>query len=202
MEQLPEESSKSLLDFVPPIVWPLLLVVGVGAAIVGIVVFIWGLATVEGFGSALMLIGGGYFLFYNATRPNREKIKNDDVMSKSRNGPGLYNAFMVVFFALVGALVDQPGNVIYNEPVEWILCPAGSTLHRDIDVVQYSKTSINQDFTCVKDGQVVREIFWLVASGVRFVEYIFIGYAVIYLSRIYAFLRRRLIETEEPYIGA
>ncbi len=75
-----------------------------------------------------------------------------------------------------------------------IFCPDGTDLRRGADVTnpRPGTTVITQDFTCVDDaGDVVEEISALPAMGVRFVEYIGLGYLLLWLNRLYVRMRLR-----------
>ena len=93
----------------------------------------------------------------------------------------------------MGAALDQPGNFIYNKPIEWIFCPAASELMRE--TIQRGLSgggvSLSQKFACVaENGQVLRQISVWEVLIIRFIEYVIIGYILLGLSRFYARLRR------------
>ncbi|HEX3051588.1 MAG TPA: hypothetical protein VHP83_13085, partial [Aggregatilineaceae bacterium] len=89
--------------------------------------------------------------------------------------------------ALMGMAIDQTGNVVYNQPLEWFFCPSGTQLERGVVVTNPvpGQTNISQDFSCVKSGEVAREIGIGEIILVRLGEYILIGYALLWLNRLY-----------------
>ncbi|MCD4685020.1 MAG: hypothetical protein K8S97_03685, partial [Anaerolineae bacterium] len=113
------------------------------------------------------------------------------------SGQGLATALGITFFALMGMAIDQPGNVIYNQPIEWLFCPSGSELQRGVNITNPlpGRTDIKQDFSCVDTVNGQREIVgrpgMLEVIATRFVEYVLLGYALMALSRVYSAVRRR-----------
>jgi hypothetical protein len=193
MTQQTPEPNLSFWSRLPSIVWIPLIVGGIAALIGGIVGLFYGLSHIEGFASILMLVVA-WSLIRLAASPDTV-----DTPDTSGGGKGLVVAIAITFFALMGMAIDQPGNVIYNQPVEWLFCPSGSDLQRGITVSHPlpERTDVTQDFSCVDTVNGQREIvdrptvFEVIA--VRFVEYVVIGYALIALSRVYSGLRRALV---------
>ncbi len=128
-----------------------------------------GIATIEGFASLVILIFGivGFGLV---------PLRKPEKPSPITRGIGL------AFFALMGATIDQTGNYIYNKPVEICFCDNGTSLSRDENVLNPmpGTTIIQQDFTCFDAmGNPVKQINMFAVIGLRFIEYVFIGYILI-----------------------
>jgi len=156
------------------------IIVGIGS-IIGIIVLI---ANVEGVASIIFLIlgvlGAGIF--------------SKSPPMKSSFGIGIF----VGFFALMGASVDQAGNYFYNKPVEYILCPDGkpveyilcpdgTSLNRSVDVLHPvpGRTDMIQDFTCFdSNNQPVERLNMFAVIGIRFFEYVLIGYLLLFLRNL------------------
>lgn len=87
-------------------------------------------------------------------------------------------AFLIVLFTVTGAAVDQAGNYIYNLPVEYLMCPEGTELNRNV-LVRYplpERTEFVQEFSCVdKELNVVENLSLAGILGIRFVEYIILA---------------------------
>ena len=154
-----EQDNKSWLDHIPSIGWVIIFVGGIALLIGSIAALFYALSHIEGFASLIFLVLG-YFFMQN---------------TKS----SLMNGIMIGFFALMGMAVDQPGNPIYNKPVELWQCEDGTHLNRGVDVTHPlpERTDITQDFTCIDENDmVVQQIGMEKVIAVRFVEYILIGY--------------------------
>ena len=127
----------------------------------------YSLAHWEGFASIIFLVTGVLvFRVFSGTPPGRHRIMR---------------AIMVGFFALMGATVDQTGNPVYNKPVELCLCPPASELTRST-VTSHplpGRTDMTQDFTCIRDGELVKRIDMLPVMGIRFLEYMLLAYVLI-----------------------
>lgn len=144
--------------------------IGVGAIALFMLFIIgsfYSLAHFEGFASIIFLVIGVFgFRVFSGKAPS--------------NIP-LIRAIMVGFFGLMGATIDQTGNYVYNKPVEMCLCPAGSELQRTT-VTSHplpGRTDMTQDFTCVKDSEVVERPSMLAIIGIRFLEYMLLAYLLI-----------------------
>jgi hypothetical protein len=140
---------------------------------------VWGgfyaVTYVEGFGSIFLLLCAWGALRAGANPPELENSS-------------LGIAFLLVFFALMGIAFDQPGNFIYNKPVEWIFCPSGTELTREVlsRSVRGGGVSLSQNFRCVADdGQVLHVIGGFEHILFRFFEYVLLGYVLLGLSRFY-----------------
>jgi hypothetical protein len=183
-----QPSSSSWYSRLPSFVWILVIVGGILALIGGVIGLFYGLSNIEGFASVLMLVVAwlvirfGSSITVTSTRP-------------AFTGQQIVTGVGISFFALMGVAIDQPGNYLYNRPLEWLFCPSGTELHRGVDVTHPvpGQTNVTQDFTCVDneknevaDGIKIGEII-----ATRFVEYVLIGYALIGLSRLYTRIRAR-----------
>jgi hypothetical protein len=116
--------------------------------------------------------------------------------NSKETGAGFITALGICFFALMGMAIDQPGNYLYNKPLEWLFCPANSTLSRGIDVSHPlpGRTDITQDFNCVSsDQKITKRIGPLEIMGVRFVEYVVIAYAVLGLVEVRRRVKKQLL---------
>lgn len=180
----------SWTDRIPSILWIPIIIGGGVLLIGGIFAFFIGLATVEGFASIMLLVVAWALLRANSPHPEATPAARG-------KSDSLLVAFGISFFALMGFAIDQTGNIFYNQPVEWLFCPDGTQMTRDEDVShpRAGETQITQEFACINsDNTVVEEISLLKVMGVRFVEYVFIGYALVYLSRLYDWVRRRRVQ--------
>jgi len=164
----PEGGKSSLWKRLPSWAWILLGLAAIAlflSLITGSFVL---LAKVEGFGSVLVLTAGIYAgRVFSRTPPHPDK---------------LMRALAISFFALMGACIDQPGNFLYNKPIEWIFCPADSHLSRELEVSHPlpDKTYMIQEFTCQKDGSALSSIHPLFVFLLRFAEYVLIAYLLIF----------------------
>lgn len=169
IQDAPIHHNHSIWKKLPSWAWILIIVGSIAALIAILIGSFVGIATIEGFASiillALAVIGFGLI-------PLRKPEK-----------PGAFaRALGLSFFALMGATVDQPGNPVYNKPVEMCFCEEGTSLDRDEDVSNPlpGTTYIQQDFTCFdKQGNPVKQINMFAVMGIRFIEYVIIGYILI-----------------------
>jgi hypothetical protein len=186
---------------VPSIVWVIGIVLGMVAFIALINGAFFGFTQIEGLASIVMLIGGFVTIRVFASPPGTfsEKLRNlfnfaPPKHKRKIEAQGLVIAFGVLIFAFTGFAFDQPGNVIYNLPVQWLFCPAGTHLQRDADVrnPRPGTTVITQDFTCVDaEGEVQVEVPIWGAMVIRFVEYLLLAYLLIWLNQGLMYLSRR-----------
>lgn len=163
---------KSFWRRLPSWVWTLIGLAALALFLGLIIGGFWALATVEGFASGIFLaIGIIVFRVFSGTRPASIPV---------------ICAVLVGFFALMGAAVDQTGNAAYNKPVEWCMCPAGSSLKRTADASHPlpGHTDITQNFICWKAGEVVKYIDPFAVMGLRFVEYLLLAYGLLGLRRL------------------
>jgi hypothetical protein len=174
----------------PSIVWVILLPLGL-IAFIGSIILIFNLvATVEGVASIIFLIIG--FLTIGGASAT---TKFSGISEGKASGAGFAVAVGIVFFAIMGMAIDQPGNYIYNKPVEWVYCQNGTSLSRGVDVTHPlpGRTDITQDFSCKDTNGVNKyEINMFGLLGIRFVEYVLIGYGLIGLHRLINILRQKL----------
>lgn len=183
----------------PSIVWIIV-------AIVALIVFIaviqgafYGFTQIEGLGSIALLLAAWVVIriFAEPRTPLKREIisRMAPTAKPSRQGDLASNiviAFGILTFAFTGFALDQPGNVIYNLPIQWLFCPAGTQLQRGADIrnPRPGTTVITQDFTCIDaEGQAQAEVPLLGAMVVRFVEYILLGYLLLWLSQLYTRFR-------------
>lgn len=183
------DPAPSIWSRLPSFVWLILIIGGIAALIGGIFGLFYALTHFEGLASVLMLlVAWGVIRWLSGGNTATETSKN--------SGQQIFIAIGILFFALMGVAIDQPGNVIYNQPIEWLFCPAGSTLERGVVTTnpRPGETSVNQDFTCVAmmddrlqtvDRPAVEEVL-----VTRLVEYVLIGYLLLGLSQLYNVLRR------------
>jgi hypothetical protein len=167
---------------IPSFLW-IPIIVGGGALIIGgMLAGFFALGYLEGFASILLLIAGWYGFRAGNNSPEL-------------NAGSLGIAVGITFFALMGMALDQTGNYLYNKPIEWIFCPAETELVRETIKrgARGGGVSLSQSFNCVAEngGAVVRSVGFLEFLGVRFFEYVLLGYILLYLSRFYGWLRRK-----------
>jgi hypothetical protein len=178
----------SFLSHLPSIVWIPIFVLGIAAFIGGIIGLFYALSHYEGVASVLMLaVAWGVIRLGSGA--------SDYVEMPAAKVPGVMTALIILFFAGMGVAIDQTGNYLYNRPLEWFFCPSGTELRRGVQVYHPlpGRTDTTQDYTCAKPGenQITSRIGTGKVIAVRFVEYILIGYALIYLNRLYTWLRTR-----------
>lgn len=169
------------LSKAPSIVWVFIFPLGIAAFIGSIIFIFWAIATVEGVASLVMLIAGFLVMRFGSSVP----LTNSEG-KKINAGSNIAIAMGISFFALMGMAIDQTGNYIYNKPLEILFCEDDSTLNRSVDILHPlpGRTDIIQDFSCYdKDGEFVNSIGMFKIIAIRFVEYVFIGYALLYLNR-------------------
>lgn len=151
------------------------------AFIAFIILLIASMSTFEGVASFIFLtLGILVFVVY----PLRIK-------EKQTKGTSILGA-IVVFYAFMGAVIDQTGNLIYNKPVEWCNCIDGSSLERKTDVSHplAGRTTYTQDFTCYNEkGEAVKQISMLWVILIRFGEYIVIALLLVGLQRFIGQMR-------------
>ncbi len=184
MAQRFPQSFVSFLRRLPSVVWIVILVLGIAALVGGGIGLFYLLFNVEGAASVIMIVVAWGVLRLGArTAPD----------SSASKLPGWVTALCILFFAAMGLVIDQTGNVLYNKPLEWLFCPAGTTLQRGVDVSHPlpGETYVVQNFACVEGQQVVKRVGDFEVIAVRFVEYILIGYGLMGLSRLYTRLRAR-----------
>lgn len=161
---------------IPSFLWIPIIVGAIALFIGGIFAVFYGIGYVEGFGS-LILLGLGWIGF---------RVGNN---SDSLEAGNLGIAIGITFFALMGMALDQTGNFIYNKPLEWIFCPETSELTRETISrgARGGGVTLSQNFSCVaENGEVLRKISGFEHFAFRFLQYILIGYILLYLSRGYA----------------
>ncbi len=170
------------------------MVLGLIVFIGGITLIFFGIATIEGVASILMLIAGYLAFRFTAPWDSTEVFSNKSGMSS------FLVAIGVGFYALMGMAIDQPGNFLYNKPLEILFCPAGSQLVRDTITLNPlpGRTDILQDFPCVtkfvtaeEDVRVVKRIGMFEVIGTRFIEYLVLGYFLLWLGNFMAKRKNR-----------
>lgn len=163
-------------DKIPSFLWIPIIVGAVALFIGGMLAIFYGFGYVEGFGSLVMLALG--WMGFRAGNN-----------SKDLEIGGFGIALGITFFALMGMALDQTGNFIYNQPLEWIFCHDGSELTRETVSrgARGGGVTLSQNFACVapNTGQILRTISGFEQFAFRFVEYIALGYVLLGLSRVY-----------------
>jgi hypothetical protein len=161
---------------IPSFVWILIIVGGIALFIGAMIAGFYALAFVEGVASVILLACGWAAFRVGSNSPNLES-----------SSFGI--AVVISFFALMGASLDQTGNYFYNQPMEWIFCPAESDLTREVITRAARRgVSLSQTFTCVAEesgGEVLRRISGFEEFAFRFFEYVLIGYVLLGASRLY-----------------
>lgn len=170
-----------LFSSLPSIAWVIIIPIMIALFLGLIIGTFWALASVEGFASVLVL--GVAVLIAYWSRGGASEPQASSFML----------AIGISFFALMGATIDQPGNPIYNLPIEVIYCKDGSFLNRGVLVSHPlpERTDIVQNFQCVtEDGAVTYDISPFQVLLVRFVEYIVIGYGLVAVGRLVRLMKR------------
>jgi hypothetical protein len=158
---------------------------GIAALIGGIILLFYALSHIEGFASVLMIVIAWLVIRF---------ASSDGEGTSSSTGQKMVVAGVITFFALMGVAIDQPGNYVYNRPIEWFFCPSGTDLHRGVDVTHPlpGRTDVTQDFTCLDPLENVvidsPPIGGVIAT--RFVEYVLVAYGLIAVNRLYRRIRR------------
>ena len=150
----------------------------------GMMAIFYGIGYVEGFGSLILLVLGWIGV----------RVGNN---SDNLDAGGVGVAVGIIFFALMGLALDQTGNFIYNQPMEWIFCPANTELMRETvrSGARGGGITLTQNFTCVDSiGDIVRKISMFEHLAFRFIEYVVLGYILLYLNRFYAKIKKILRE--------
>lgn len=167
-------NTKSFWKKLPSWAWIIIFIGGI-VLIIGIIIgsFV-AIATIEGVASLILLTAGmaGFGVI---------PLRKPEASRAMLRGIGL------AFFALMGASVDQTGNYIYNKPVELCFCEQGTSLIRDENVSNPlpGTTYIQQDYTCYdKAGIPVKKINMFAVIGIRFVEYVLVGYLLLGLRKL------------------
>jgi len=166
-------NSKSFWNKLPSWAWILIFVGGIIIGLGFIIGSFVAIATIEGIASLILLTLGmiGFGIL---------------PLRKPQTTGAMFRAIGISFFALMGASVDQTGNYIYNKPVELCFCSEGTSMERieNVSNPMPGTTIIQQDFTCYdKAGAPVKTINMFAVLGVRFVEYVFLGYILLGVRR-------------------
>ncbi|WP_147456761.1 zinc finger Ran-binding domain-containing protein [Leptospira yasudae] len=141
--------------------WALIILVGLACVILLPILFIVALSNVEGLASAILLIAG----FYGARSALRSAF------------PDPAKAIFLVFFSIMGVAIDQPGNYLYNYPMNF-LCPEKTTVTRNLVVTHPlpERTDMTQAFLCKDENEnEFYRIPMLHVLGIRFLEYSILG---------------------------
>lgn len=178
-----KQSLKDTAVKLPSIVWVFVIPLALVAFVAAIITIFTLLATLEGFASLIMIISA--LIFLRATKdvkPIKDKVSN------------IITALGICFFALMGVAIDQPGNILYNKPLEIFFCPTGSTLTREVKVSNPlpGRTDYIQGFFCVDSNkEVVDTITVPEIIIIRFSEYVLLGYGLMYLFVLIRILTRQ-----------
>jgi hypothetical protein len=163
-------------DKIPSFLWIPIIVAAIALLIGGVMAFFFGLSYVEGFGS-LLILALGWIGFRSGNNTPSADVGSIGI------------AVGITFFALMGLALDQTGNFIYNQPMEWIFCPENTELARE--TIQRGArgggVSMSQNFTCASsnNGEILRKITVFEHLAYRFIQYVVLGYILLYASRIY-----------------
>ncbi len=178
LKDTPAKPKKTFFGRMPSWLLALIAIATVLGFMAFIVLLIAGISTFEGVASLIFLaIGVLLFIVY----PLKTKAKE-----KASSGKSILGA-VVVFYAFMGGVIDQTGNKVYNKPVEWCNCPAGTSLDRKTDVTHPygGKTIYSQDFTCYDEkNEVVKQVSMVWVILIRFGEYILVALLLVALQRL------------------
>lgn len=174
LENISIDKPKSWRKRIPSWAWILIFVAGIGGILFAIIGSFIAISTIEGVASLALLIAGiiGFGII-----PLR-KVEQTQAIGR---------AVGLSFFALMGATIDQTGNYFYNKPIELCMCADGTTLDRDENISNPlpGTTYIEQDFTCYdKMGNPVKQLNIFAILGIRFLEYVILGYLLIGLRNV------------------
>lgn len=175
------------LRTLPTFVWVLLILLGIVLFVGLIFASFYGFTHLEGLGSIALLFGGWVTIRiltkrYRAmnAQPQRRQLSDSQKVANR-----IAVALGILTFAFAGFALDQPGNVLYNLPVQWTFCPPGTQITRQANTARPrpGTTTVTQHFTCVDaDGAVVHRVPIVGAMAIRFAEYLVIGYLLLWLS--------------------
>lgn len=163
----------SFFSKIPSIAWVIIIPATIAAGLAIIIGAFVGLATIEGFASMILLVAG-FFCFRGLSDPQYGQVGSFSL------------AMSIVFFALMGMSIDQPGNFVYNKPLEMAFCPPQTVLLRGVDTYHLlpGRTDIIQNFACYDlSGENKKELGTGEIVLTRFVEYILIGYILFFLNK-------------------
>lgn len=101
------------------------------------------------------------------------------------------NKFMVItvlaIFVFLGVIFDGAGNFIYNKPIQ-MLCPSETYLSREVVISEdyEGNTVYTHIFSCFAENQekAVKQFPVYQTFGIRLIEYILLGLALIGLSSL------------------
>jgi len=168
------ENLKRLPSLAWVIIFPLLIILVIGF----FSLLIYLTANIEWFATAVIVVSGFVaFKYANQTAAQNTEVKKTD--------GGFVLAVGIVFFALMGMAIDQPGNFVLNYPLN-VFCENNSTLERSVDVLHPlpGRTDMIQDFSCYdSSGNYVNSIGMGYIIATRFIEYVLIGYGLHYLTK-------------------
>lgn len=174
MTQKPLPPTKpSFFSKIPSIAWVIIIPAVIAGGLAIIIGTFFGLATIEGFASMLLLVAG-FFCFRGLSSDNGSPIDPFTL------------AISIVFFALMGMSIDQPGNFLYNKPLEMAFCPPQTVLLRGVDTYHLlpGRTDIVQNFVCYDlSGEQKKELGMFEIIIGRFAEYVLIGYILYFLNK-------------------
>lgn len=182
-----------MLKNLPSFVWVILIDGGIAGLIGGIIGLFYLIANVEGFVSAIfLLIGIAYVRGRAQWARSADLVQTGQTEQSGQRNPAatvgnFATAAVIAFFALMGMAIDQPGNYIYNLPLDVAFCPAETSLERGVIVSHPlpERTDVTQNFSCVnREGEIEAGIGMEKVIAVRFVEYVFLGYFFLYLGRL------------------
>lgn len=165
---------------IPSIGWVIIIPAAIALFIGGIGAFFFGLSEIEGLASVIVLIAG-YFTMRNT-------------------GNSFGNAMIIVFYALMGMAIDQPGNIVFNKPLEIWQCPSETSLDRGVVVSNPlpGRTDITQNFKCVDSAEtIIKPIDNGNVMIVRFAEYTIAAYIFMGLRSVRAKFRKRKSADED-----
>jgi hypothetical protein len=174
LEDVSIDKPKSWRKRIPSWAWILIFVAGIAGIIFAIIGSFIAISTIEGVASLVLLIAG---LIGFGIIPLR----------KPEQTAAIGRAVGLSFFALMGATIDQTGNYFYNKPIELCMCANETTLDRDENISNPlpGTTYIEQDFTCYdKMGNPVKQLNIFAILGIRFLEYVILGYLLIGLRNV------------------
>jgi hypothetical protein len=165
-------SKKDFFSRLPSWMYIIFFLATIIGVIGGFILFTVAISYLEGFASILFLIVG-FFFFIKYYSPSYENP--------------LSKALIIGFFSLMGMALDQPGNYIFNLPIQYTFCESNESLNRNVNVSHHKpgSTEFTQDFRCFKnEDEQGRRINLFGIIGIRFLEYLGIGYLFLWIGKM------------------
>ncbi len=192
---------RNLISRIPTLGWIVLIPLGLALFIGGIAAVFWAISSTEGVASACMLVAGAVFIRFTYP-PDSNQSGRWNLLTRSKprtTEEKIGLAISVFFFSLMGVAIDQPGNFVYNKPLEILSCPAGTALYRTTSTThpKPGSTRISQNFNCLdSNGAALKKIGILELLMHRFLLYAGIFHILLGLNRFVPMRKHRANQEE------